>query len=305
MKKYEDGVFHFDDNGYLHFTSFNTIGGGILMIVIFIALTVLIDMIGMEILKNQWIFIFPAVIAVTVRTFKFDSGIPVKTRAIHIVSDLIKSVFMYLVVLVVVDELVMAHWLDRVFLTIVFGLILVACYFLLKKLFRFLRICNQSIIFNVLYFSASLAVAIVSVMIYFSHTWYWMGYDYKINFNGATIIKGDDRLQGNVEIPQKLNMSKVVNIASHAFYSNDKITSIKIPDGVKMIEDEAIYKCISLDSIYLPSTISKIQNSVIYECPSLAHVYYTGTNEQWNEIDILDPILKNYEVEFVVNSMED
>ena len=101
----------------------------------------------------------------------------------------------------------------------------------------------------------------------------------------------------------------VTTISYHAFSNSDKLVSVVIPDSVTYIGDEAFWACYSLASIVIPDSVTYIgsytfsrcigltsvviPDSVTYIdagafswCESLTDVYYTGSEEQWAEIDI-------------------
>ena len=54
------------------------------------------------------------------------------------------------------------------------------------------------------------------------------------------------------------------------------------------LSENAFNNCTSLPNIALPSGLSVIGNAAFAGCGKLTDVYYVGTQEQWNEISILD-----------------
>lgn len=77
-------------------------------------------------------------------------------------------------------------------------------------------------------------------------------------------------------------------IASTAFSGCSRMTSITIPDSVTSIGYEAFYSCGSLSSIVIPDSVTSIGACAFYSCGSLTDVYYTGSEEEWAEIEIYD-----------------
>jgi len=63
---------------------------------------------------------------------------------------------------------------------------------------------------------------------------------------------------GALIIPAKIADKPVTQIASGAFSGNNKITSVKIPEGVKSIGSFAFEVCEKLKSVTLPSTLTTI-----------------------------------------------
>ena len=103
--------------------------------------------------------------------------------------------------------------------------------------------------------------------------------------NGVTSI-GNDAFGGcsgltNVTIPDS-----VTSIGDRAFSGCTGLTSITIPDSVTSIVFGAFWGCSVLTSITIPDSITSIEWRAFQECTGLTDVYYTGSEEQWNKIDI-------------------
>ena len=98
----------------------------------------------------------------------------------------------------------------------------------------------------------------------------------------------------NVVIPSSINVDgedmPVKAIASNAFYNNDTITSITIPDGVTKIGSSAFEGCSSLTSIHIPNSVTKIGSSAFEGCSTLT-IYCEASSEPsgwsslWNSSD--------------------
>lgn len=61
-------------------------------------------------------------------------------------------------------------------------------------------------------------------------------------------------------------------------------TTYTIPDGVTEIDYGAFIHGINLTSICIPASITTIGCNATFECHNLKDVYYTGTREQWEQI---------------------
>ena len=85
----------------------------------------------------------------------------------------------------------------------------------------------------------------------------------------------------DIEIP-----NSVTNIGEWAFRGCSSLTNIKIPNGVTSIGEYTFYQCTSLTSIEIPSSVTSIGNHAFNGCSSLTTVNYTGTMEQWKQINI-------------------
>ena len=71
------------------------------------------------------------------------------------------------------------------------------------------------------------------------------------------------------------------------------LVSIAIPDGQTMIAMYTFSGCYSLTSITIPSSVTKI-NSAFRADSALTDIYYTGTEEQWNAINITSGTANQY-----------
>ena len=78
----------------------------------------------------------------------------------------------------------------------------------------------------------------------------------------------------------------VTSIGRAAFYKCSGLTSVTIPNGVTSIGQSTFYNCSGLTSITIPSGVTSIGNYAFYNCSGLTDVYYSGTEAQWNAINI-------------------
>ncbi|MGN0624414.1 MAG: leucine-rich repeat protein [Oscillospiraceae bacterium] len=80
--------------------------------------------------------------------------------------------------------------------------------------------------------------------------------------------------------------NSVTSIGDWAFWDCTSLTSITIPNSVTSIESNAFARCTSLTSITIPNSVTSIGEYAFYECESLTDVYYTGSEAEWNKINI-------------------
>ena len=80
--------------------------------------------------------------------------------------------------------------------------------------------------------------------------------------------------------------NSVTSIGEHAFSNCTNLTSITIPNSVTSIGDWAFEDCTSLTSITIPNSVTSIGYEAFYDTPWLTDVYYTGSETEWNNIDI-------------------
>ena len=79
-------------------------------------------------------------------------------------------------------------------------------------------------------------------------------------------------------------------------FSKDKTSLIVYPSGcagdyivpntVETIESSAFRDCENLSSITVPVSVASIGNGAFMGCSGLTDVYYSGTESDWNRIDI-------------------
>lgn len=294
MSNLENGYFNVDGSGNVRFISYESIGGGMFFVILLVVLSVFVTKIGNYILDNQWIIAIPTLIFATIRTIFFDTETTVIRRIINIVADVIRLLCIYCVLLIIFDKIVTAHWLDRLLFAVFFGGLFAGAYYLLNKLFNMLRLSDLC----VLHLVASIIVAAISLYMFFGHNWYWKGYDYTAQFNKATITKCDSRIVGDVVIPVEIKNKAVIKIGERAFSSNEKITSIVIPNGIEMIEEDAFLFCEGLSTISMPLSIKQIERDSFRGCSALQTVYFEGSEEDWGKINIQDNNIQNATVYF-------
>ncbi len=97
----------------------------------------------------------------------------------------------------------------------------------------------------------------------------------------ALIIYPSGRTSTSYEIP-----NSVTSIGEWAFSFCRNLTSITIPNSVTSIGNDAFLYCTSLTSVTIPNSVTSIDYAAFYNCTSLTDVYYSGSEDQWAEINI-------------------
>ena len=69
-----------------------------------------------------------------------------------------------------------------------------------------------------------------------------------------------------------LSKTAITTINEGAFYNNEYLTSVKLPDRLQQFKNQAFQGCISLKNIVMPSKVETICNYVFDGCTSLSNV---------------------------------
>lgn len=110
-------------------------------------------------------------------------------------------------------------------------------------------------------------------------------YTYTISDNEITITKVNvESANGSVVVPAKLDGYNVVRIGHSAFEKCGRITDITLSDGIREISYSAFQNC-SFKSITIPASVETIDFSAFYGCNDLERTYFTGTVNEWAEIN--------------------
>ena len=76
-------------------------------------------------------------------------------------------------------------------------------------------------------------------------------------------------------------------IGSYAFEYDDEIWGISLPESMRAISSNAFECCHLLQAIYIPAGVKYIGYDAFWDCYMLTDIYYGGTQEQWNNIEII------------------
>ena len=80
----------------------------------------------------------------------------------------------------------------------------------------------------------------------------------------------------------------ITRIEERTFSGCQSLTTLVIPEGVTFIGKDAFRNCNNLRVIVLPASLSTIEPAAFIECDNLWHIIYTGSQEQWEQIQV-DP----------------
>ncbi len=77
---------------------------------------------------------------------------------------------------------------------------------------------------------------------------------------------------GSIMIPSSIRDMDIVGIGFHAFYENEDITDVTIPDTVTHIDVGAFESCAGLKKVTFPDSVEIIDDSAFEDCPNLKNV---------------------------------
>ena len=95
---------------------------------------------------------------------------------------------------------------------------------------------------------------------------------WEITERGARIIGCDEKFEGSMEIPSRLDGVPVVEIGEGAFSGRHLLESVVIPDSVEVVGERAFAECDGLEELRLGAGIKKIEEYAFNSCSSLKSV---------------------------------
>lgn len=82
-----------------------------------------------------------------------------------------------------------------------------------------------------------------------------------------------------VNIPPTIGGKRVVKIGTAYEDENSKspfwltgVTDIRLPDGIKKVDESAFYECINIKSIYIPDGVTEIEKYAFLQCRALESI---------------------------------
>jgi hypothetical protein len=75
----------------------------------------------------------------------------------------------------------------------------------------------------------------------------------------------------------------VESIGASSFHESS-LSTVRLPDGVREIEDYAFFNSSSLVTIYIPDSVTHIGLNAFENCSSLEEIYFQGTIERWKQL---------------------
>lgn len=101
-----------------------------------------------------------------------------------------------------------------------------------------------------------------------------------------SVISIGEHAFANCGIENVIMSNNITSLGEGAFRLSVSLKSVTIPNNITTIEENTFDGCKSLTSITIPNTVKSVGNYAFDKCLNLSDVYYTGTEEQWNKIQI-------------------
>lgn len=96
---------------------------------------------------------------------------------------------------------------------------------------------------------------------------------YEVLENGTASITGyTGKCVSDLVIPTVIDGFRVKGIGNGAFYDEQSLRTVKIPEGVKTVGFGAFFGCANLEKVELPSTLESIENASFRLCEKLSDV---------------------------------
>jgi hypothetical protein len=114
------------------------------------------------------------------------------------------------------------------------------------------------------------------------------------------VAVGNARYVKKIIIPSEYNGKPVTEIARGGFSAQSGdgynpemkgsllLKEIVIPDSVTIIGERAFYFCLELETIVIGHGVELIEYGAIDSCYNLKNIYYTGSAQDWENIEIKD-----------------
>ena len=97
-------------------------------------------------------------------------------------------------------------------------------------------------------------------------------YEYSLLDDGTVEITKYIGSVSDVTIPNMIGGKKVTSIGESSFFNCSKLTEVKIPFGVKYIQDRAFSSCNQLKRTVVPKSVVSIASDAFYACENLADI---------------------------------
>lgn len=91
-------------------------------------------------------------------------------------------------------------------------------------------------------------------------------------YDGEATLTGCIDATGDIVIPETLGGYPVTRIGDQAFENCENLVSVKIPEGVTIINADVFYYCRNLISVIIPDTVKTIERGAFFYCEKLISI---------------------------------
>ena len=82
--------------------------------------------------------------------------------------------------------------------------------------------------------------------------------------------------------------SQIKSTGSYTFWMCESLTSFVITDNINVITCGTFQACHNLEYVILSKNVKTIESQAFENCTSLSRIYYTGTVDDWSEMNVSD-----------------
>ena len=97
---------------------------------------------------------------------------------------------------------------------------------------------------------------------------------------------GNGAFMGCAELTAAVLPERLKKLGRDAFAGCRRLRSVTVPDTLPVIEKAAFAGCKGLAELRLPAGLRTVESYAFAKCTLLRDVYYSGTPEQWRQIEI-------------------
>lgn len=113
--------------------------------------------------------------------------------------------------------------------------------------------------------------------------WYYDGID-----DMAAVFACDVWIVGYLVLPAEIEGHPLYGIGYYTFRDYTALTGVEFPDGFANLNPYAFWGCYNIESVKIPKSMEWIGEFAFAGCSGLSDVYYSGTEAEWNNIEIGD-----------------
>lgn len=108
-----------------------------------------------------------------------------------------------------------------------------------------------------------------------------VGIEYELYGDGVAIIgyTGTDSI---VNIPEKLDGYNVLRIENEAFFGNDTIKKVILPEGIASVGMKAFSQCGNLTHVYIPASVVSAGSNIFYGSSPAVYMSYSVNTGMWD-----------------------